>query len=532
MRQLNDNYNKRNTDLYKVPAHFRHLVADMEVEFCLASVKPDGTATSGINRYNYRRSANTITQMGYIQDETAWDSDSYMNVWIAAGFGFAGYSYFPGTVSKKRDGIVINYYTVGSTSMPNGVGNQYGRGMGKTLTHEVGHWLGGLRHTWGNGGRNHVHTCNDDDWVSDTPTQYGPSSGCTAQSTCGSRDLYVNYMDYSSDNCRVMFTKGQKDMLMATLDINRSTLLHSNGCGIPNASPLPTDVRGHWAEREIAHMLNKGYMSGYPNGTFRPENPLTRAEFATMLVKVLRLPVNTYNAGRFNDISSHWARTNILSAANAGYLSGYPNGTFRPNDKITRMQVNLSVANIGLTGGRDALLNVFNDQAQIPGWARRAIYRSLHNRFIASYPNRYYYFPNEKSTRANAVVVLYQALRRNGGIPSNQVAVNPYLVIPGRASGPDDGGSEKQALNGETTASLTTSKLSLYPNPVNDILYVQSASVSDNMKIEVYDPSGKTLYLSGNSLDRGLDVSSLRTGLYTARIVLDGQVIVKRFIKH
>lgn len=173
------------------------------------------------------------------------------------------------------------------------------------------------------------------------------------------------------------------------------------------------DISGNWAEAEIGYMLNNGYMSGYPDGTFRPENELSRAEYATMLVNCLN-PQADPSIGNitFPDIVNHWAEDNIIQAAKAGYLSGFPDGTFKPNEPITKTQIIVSVANgLDLSGGQNNSLPVyFDDNQSIADWAKQSISNAVTNKFIYNYPDIHKLEPNKNATRSEATALIYRSM--------------------------------------------------------------------------------------------------------------------------
>lgn len=97
-----------------------------------------------------------------------------------------------------------------------------------------------------------------------------------------------------------------------------------------------TDVKaGMWCNRAIATLTNMGIIKGYTDGTFRPNADITRAELATIIARFAKLDVNTKT---FSDINGHWAQKNIELAAGNGWINGYEDGTFRPNNNITRAE--------------------------------------------------------------------------------------------------------------------------------------------------------------------------------------------------
>jgi len=207
--------------------------ADTEIEFCLASVDPDGNATNGITRTSTTVNGfgtNDAVKFNSSGGKDAWPAGDYLNFWVCnIGGGILGYAQFPGG-SASTDGVVCGYQytgTIGTATAP--------FNLGRTATHEVGHWLN-LRHIWGDG------NCNVDDFVSDTPTSDGPNYGCTpTHVSCSSTDMVQNYMDYSDDGCMNLYTLGQKNRMQALFGAGgfRASLLSSNGCGNGNPPPPP-----------------------------------------------------------------------------------------------------------------------------------------------------------------------------------------------------------------------------------------------------------------------------------------------------
>lgn len=217
LEQINDDFQAMNDDINTVPAEFP--VGNVDIEFCLATVDPDGNATSGITRT--QTSTNSFSTNDNVKFTNsggidAWDTNKYFNVWICSmGGGILGYGQFPFSFATDpdTDGLVLGYYTVGSQDNPNPAGGQFGGG--RTATHELGHCLG-LFHIWGDDGG----ACNNaGDNIADTPDQGDASSGCPnyPTSSCGSNDMTMNYMDYSNDACLTAFTPGQADMIAAQI---------------------------------------------------------------------------------------------------------------------------------------------------------------------------------------------------------------------------------------------------------------------------------------------------------------------------
>jgi len=207
--------------------------ADCELEFFLATRGPDGEvlAEPGIDRYNGGRNSwpkgnlrNPIETV--IKPVTIWSPTEYFNIWTVNFGGFSGrnllgYAQFPSNSglaglnvfggSPETDGIVIGYKYFGSSQKGNFPELIAPFDLGRTTTHEVGHWLG-LRHIWGDG------DCTVDDFCLDTPNANDPTAGCPDSNfACGSDNMFENYMDYTNDDCMNIFTQDQKERMLQVL---------------------------------------------------------------------------------------------------------------------------------------------------------------------------------------------------------------------------------------------------------------------------------------------------------------------------
>ena len=199
---LNDDFNNKNPNTGSVPSDFAGLVANYDITFTLHESNINRKIS---NKSNWgTRDFMKSSSKGGID---ATDTSQYLNIWVCKiGQGILGYAQFPGGPSST-DGVVIDSDYFGITSSSN-------YGLGRTATHEIGHWLN-LRHIWGDGG------CSYDDYVSDTPISDGPNYGCPRYPTvnCNSADMTMNYMDYTYDACMYMFTKGQSDRSRALFSL-------------------------------------------------------------------------------------------------------------------------------------------------------------------------------------------------------------------------------------------------------------------------------------------------------------------------
>lgn len=270
IENLNKDFNRLNDDAGNLRPLFNPIVGAADIEFQLAMVDSDGNPTNGIIRRE--TSATTFGSLAaFLGDFTdlekvkstadggsdPWNQNEYLNIWICnmsvnvfgtettALLGYAtppdGLPHWPaGAVDGLSDGVVIQYQCFGSNN-PNPLPNPDGSGdfievLGRTVTHEVGHYLG-LRHIWGDGG------CAAQDGVDDTPNATGQSNfDCDdTKNTCvdaipelggDAPDMIENFMDYSAESCQNSFTLGQIGIMVTVLEIFRPDLGDGNPLSI------------------------------------------------------------------------------------------------------------------------------------------------------------------------------------------------------------------------------------------------------------------------------------------------------------
>lgn len=170
-----------------------------------------------------------------------------------------------------------------------------------------------------------------------------------------------------------------------------------------------TDISGHWAENNIKQLVAAGAIDGYPDSTFKPENSITRAEFASILVKAFGL--ESQSGKVFADTVGHWAEEVISTAAYYGVVEGYGDNKFGPDEYITREQMAAMIMNVAkLTPVIEELS--FEDQSSISAWARGSLATAVKNGIIEGYPDNTVR-PQGKATRAEAVTVIVNSLHRS-----------------------------------------------------------------------------------------------------------------------
>jgi S-layer homology domain len=190
-----------------------------------------------------------------------------------------------------------------------------------------------------------------------------------------------------------------------------------------------SDVQSnYWAAQFIQSLAQRGVIAGFPDGSFRPDEQVTRAQFAAMLNKAFQKN-QVRQVSSFVDVRSNfWAASAIQQSYTTGFMSGYPGSRFEPNQAIPREQVLVSLAN-GLEyraqGNVESTLGYFNDSANISGYARSPIAAATENKIVVNYPNLKFLNPDRVATRAQVAAFIYQAL-----VSSNQAsAINsPFIV--------------------------------------------------------------------------------------------------------
>ncbi len=285
---LSQDYQMQNlTEVNNFPSSFpvANKPVNCGISFCLAKQDPEGKPTNGIEyRANNIIFTNTFDVKEYDRGGLgSWDVNKYLNIWVChlnkklkignIEYIVDGEGTFPNmqNIPKFHDGVVVDHGSFGLKFFNNT------RGLGRTTTHEVGHWLN-LFHPWGSG--NNLN-CTASDEVDDTPPQKQNTFGCPSTQTltdpCSPNEpgiLYMNFMNYSDDNCRYMFTNGQSIRMRTTLDGARSSLQSSPVC-----SPLETvfliDITGSMSEEIggvrnfLTQLLNTPEYTDNYNGTFR-----------------------------------------------------------------------------------------------------------------------------------------------------------------------------------------------------------------------------------------------------------------------
>ncbi len=227
---LNKDYRRTNIDAINTPNVWQTVAADCEIEFCLATIDPNGQPTNGINRVETNHGKfgmNNDIHTSSLGGADDWPNNDYLNIWVCdISDGLLGYATQPSSWIGDGDGLVIGHKYFGTTGT---VQPPYNKG--RTATHEIGHWLN-LKHLWGSSG-----SCGDDQ-VNDTPKQETENYSCpgfpqnanSCNTTNANGDMFMNYMDYTNDACMNLFTNDQKTRMHAAINQFRPNMLNHNLC--------------------------------------------------------------------------------------------------------------------------------------------------------------------------------------------------------------------------------------------------------------------------------------------------------------
>ena len=303
--------------------------ADTMIQFALAKSDPDGNPTNGVNHVNLCQDSWSTTEINTIvKPSTIWDPMQYLNMWSVpfSDSSLLGYAQFPSGSglpglqpnggSANSDGVVSNYATFGSTDFDDGtflMNAPYDKG--RTMTHEVGHWLG-LRHIWGDS------SCGDD-YCDDTPIAHTANYTCNvSKPACAPStgfEMVRNYMDYTNDTCMNIFTQDQKARMIAVMNnsIRRVTLksstkdqpvalfandaklkLDESCTPVPNCDNDPIGAKAYLTNSGTATITSATISYTFNNGT--PQTFNFTGSIAPTMTQVVLLPFEATDSGIVN----------------------------------------------------------------------------------------------------------------------------------------------------------------------------------------------------------------------------------------
>ncbi len=233
--------------------------------------------------------------------------------------------------------------------------------------------------------------------------------------------------------------------IVSSLGLGLAYSLRPSAIAQPNIEPIPIPVisepivfkdisPNYWAKSYIEALADLNIISGFPDGTFRPNAPVTRAQFAAMLRQAfLRSELPTIippEARPFTDVQeNYWAAEAITQARSSGFLSGYPGNRFAPEQNIPRIQALVSLASgLNYTADASEMLLYYKDVSEIPNYAREKAAAASLNGLVVNHPVLNQLEPNRRATRAEVAAFVYRALVKKG--QANASVRSPYEVLP------------------------------------------------------------------------------------------------------
>lgn len=533
--QMNLDYQKLNADVSLVPSAFSSLVADCQVQFCLAQRDPNGNATTGILRKSTTKTSfsadNDDAKSNSTGGDNAWPAASYLNLWVVPAItsggqpGILGYAQFPGGPAAT-DGVVIGYNYFGTTGTLSAPYNK-----GRTATHEVGHWLN-LRHIWGDDGS----ACSGSDLVGDTPNQGSENYGCPSfpHVSCSNGpngDMFMNYMDYTDDACMYMFSEGQKTRMQAVLTTGgaRASLATSAGCTPPSGGTcaVPGGLSATGITTSSA-TLNWSAATGAVS-----YNVQWKASSASTWNTVSNVSGTSYALSGLSASTgySYQVQTNCSSGTSA-YSSTATFTTsaagctdvYEPNESRTAaaaIPVNSAVtAKISTNSDKDYFKFTNSSSApkikvtlsNLPGDYDLKLYNSSGTLLATSQNGG---TASETITyNTTSVGTYYAYVYGYGGAYSNTLC---YSLLAQTSA------TNFRELNG--AAEKTTTGITLYPNPTKGEFYFDyNTDAAQDATISVIDQTGRVCKVINLHLEEGyntprINVGDLSAGFYFIRLV-------------
>ncbi len=289
-------------------------------------------------------------------------------------------------------------------------------------------------------------------------------------------------------------TKRQLSSFMAMI-LFASTMTISS---VPTVTALAaTDTNGHWAESTINKWTASGYISGYPDGTFRPNNAISRAEFVTLANKAFSYNVPTSIS--FKDLdTSHWAYSEIQKGVSAGYIKGDAAGTFRPGAAVTRQEAAVMMAQIKqLQQNANSALS-YTDYNSIANWAKPYVGAVSNVKIMQGFPNGAFR-PQTSMTRAEAVTALENAIfapTQSSNQPSSSVTTPNYNT--NTSTNTNSSSNSSNSSNSTSASDYTLEDASLRNRTIDGNLIISSSLGSKDVTLNNVTVKG-TVKIQGGS---------------------------------
>ena len=585
---LNRDLRALRADTATVDTLFKPLIADIEVEFVLATKSPDGSCFNGVTMtesvYSYNNGGingsdqvNDIMMFNNVYQGN-WPGNQYLNVFVcgSVGTGIAGYTNYPSGFfgNTMNNGVWLRHDYCGSI----GTGSPSGS---KTFVHEIGHWLN-LPHTWGSTNEPGLATnCNSDDGVTDTPNTIGSNWCNYNEVTCGPVANIENHMEYSS--CRKMFTQGQKSRMRTALNSStggRSNLITpSNHFATGIDAPAPFCEVDFFSNRYVTCSGDSIYFEDYSfhnpiswDWNFQGASPNTSnlestyAKYQLPGVYDVSLTASGDSINFITETKNESVVVMNYFGDQLPYYEGFENINFNAPEWISN-DLNWSITdevsyngsyclklqNQGLAEGTKLSLESktlnLSDSAKAYftfkyAYARKNSSNNDFLRILGSYDcgktwaTRKIIYTNQLITAPdqNNFIPTYSEWKE-----ANIVSlIGPFCVSNFRFKFEfNSGGGNNLYIdninisyeNTTGTNSFDNQEISVYPNPSSDFLKISAFKNID--EINFYDIMGKKVYSDKtNTKTLDLNISNFKNGYYSIQIKVGEFIKVKSFIKN
>ena len=285
----------------------------------------------------------------------------------------------------------------------------------------------------------------------------------------------------------------RKKLLVTWLLVATLTLVF---VGAVSAETTLKDINGHWAAPTISKWIDQGLIQGYGDNTIRPDNPVTRAEFVSMVNRAWGISNDGYSSV-FQDVAKdQWYYSDIAAAYNLGYISGSSPETFQPDSTITREQAAVMIAQL-LTleaDSEDNVLSELEDYEQLADWSRPYVETVFAQGILKGYPDKTFR-PTRSVTRAEAMVIIDQAVKNTGTI---------VVYGQGATYGPESG---SKTIDGNVI--ISTAGITLQNTAINGNLLLAVGIGDGDVKLKNVSVKGNTIVKGGGSNSITLEDSSL-----------------------
>jgi uncharacterized protein YjdB len=512
IQALNRDFNNLNSDSLRSNHAFYPLVGNLGIKFELAAIDPSGKKTTGITRTktskvnwiedDLNKDNMKFTSSGGIEN---WDPKRYLNIYtvrFADAVQLLGYAYFPEDLASfpETDGVVIDFRCFG-TKGTSGIEGFNPYNLGRTVTHEVGHWLG-LFHIWGDRVVETDKECGDDQ-VTDTPPAEGDNSGNPTfphrpNNKCGSDkngEMYMNYMDYVYDKSMVMFSKGQVSRMTSSINTFRKDLFNY----------VPSIVK---VNNIVINSPNNDSIFNKLLGTVQLSSSV--------------LPINATN----KIVKWNCAPDSIATIDQTGKLTIKRDGKVKVTAESTDGSLFLASKNLTF------LTEIKVDKINLKTPNNDTVFKKSIKTFVITAEILPAYAEN-KTLTWTCIPDTIATIDQNGTI-----SIIKTGVITVKAQSTD--GSLVTAskvisiINDATTSLFENEKLlvlTIHPNPTSDLFYISTNSFG-NGKVRIYDIVGKVWFENSFSSEQNqFNLTGLQNGNYIVEIEINGEVFRDKLIK-